>query len=78
MNLFDAIPWDAVAVNLRTQADEMSGVEGGLLGAGLGVVTAVAAMKATGRPVNVPLLLAGAAVGIAYGAADMKALKDGR
>ena len=77
MNLFDAIPWDAVAANLRAQADEMSGVEGGLLGAGLGVVTTVAAMKATGRPVSVPLLLAGAAVGIAYGAADRKMLGDG-
>lgn len=78
MNLFDSIPWDAVAANLRAQADEMSGVEGGLLGAGLGVVTTVAAMKAAGRPVNVPLLLAGAAMGVAYGAADLKALKDER
>lgn len=74
MNLFDKVPWDAVAKNLRAQADQMSGVEGGLLGAGLGVVTAIAAMKATGRELSLPLLLTGAAVGIAYGAADTRAI----
>ncbi len=75
MSLFENIPWDAVAKNLRSQVDEMSGVEGGLLGVGLGVVTAVAAMKATGREITLPILLTGAAVGIAYGAADTKALR---
>lgn len=75
MKLFDNIPWEAVAGNLRAQADELSGVEGGLLGAGLGVVTMVAAMKASGRELSIPLLLTGAAVGIAYGATDTKLIR---
>lgn len=74
MNLFENVPWDEVAANLRQQADAQSGIKGALIGAGLGVVTA-AAMKAAGHKPTVALLLTGAAVGIAYGAADTKAIR---
>lgn len=75
MNLFESVPWEEVAANLREQADAQSGVKGALIGAGLGVVTATAAMKAAGRKPTVALLLTGAAVGIAYGAAERKAIR---
>ena len=76
MNLFENVPWDRVAMNLREQADAQSGVQGALIGAGLGLVTTVAAMRAVGRKPTVPMLLTGAALGIAYGAADTKAMTD--
>jgi hypothetical protein len=72
MTFFDDLPLESVAAHLREQADELSGVQGAVLGAGLGVVTALAAMKAAGRKPNVSLLLTGAAVGMAYGATDKK------
>ena len=74
MNVFENVQWDKVAGNLRDQADKMSGWQGALIGAGLGVVTTVAAMKAADRNVTVPILLAGAAMGVAYGAADKRLL----
>jgi hypothetical protein len=75
MNLFENVSWEEVAANLREQADAQSGAKGALIGAGLGVVMTVAAMRATGRKPTVALLLTGAAVGIAYGAADKKVIR---
>ena len=75
MNLFDNIPLDAVADDLRKKTDQASGVEGALLGAGLGVVTTVATMRATAQKLTVPKLLAGAALGLAYGVADKRLIR---
>jgi glucose-6-phosphate-specific signal transduction histidine kinase len=75
MNVFENVPWDRVAGNLRDQADKMSGWQGAVVGAGLGVITTVAAMKAVSREVTIPILIAGAAMGLAYGAADKRLIQ---
>lgn len=75
MNLFDNIPLGAVADDLRKRTDLASGVEGALLGAGLGVVTTIAAMRATSQALTVPKLLAGAALGLAYGVTDKRLIQ---
>jgi hypothetical protein len=74
---FEQVPWDRVAAQLREQADAQSGTRGALIGAGLGVVSTVAALQAVGKKPTVPLLLTGAAMGVAYGAADKTLLKGG-
>jgi hypothetical protein len=72
--MFENIPWDQVAIQLRDQADKLSGPKGALVGAGLGVATTMAAMSASSRKTTLPILLAGVAIGIAYGATDRKLL----
>lgn len=78
MNLLEAVPWAKVASHLHEQVEGLSGPQGALVGAGLGAATAIAAMAVTNRKIHVPTLLAGVAVGVAYGAADKKLLPDVR
>jgi len=73
--MFGDIPWDIITQNLREQADATSGIEGGILGAGLGVVTVMSAMKAAGHRPTAAALLTCAAIGIAYGATDKQLLR---
>ena len=75
MNPHENQPLEEIAANLQEQADAQSGIKGALIGAGLGAVRVALAMKATGRKPTVAELLTGAAVGIAYGAADTKAIR---
>lgn len=75
MNVFEAVPWDSVAANVRDQVDKLTGAQGALLGAGLGAVTTMAALRATNQPMSIPLLIAGALMGAGYGAADKEAIK---
>lgn len=74
MSLINELPLDAVAAELRARADAASGVEGALFGAGLGVVTTIAAARGTSGKLSIPALLAGAALGLAYGAVDVSSL----
>lgn len=77
MNWFEQVQWSEVAAQLREQVDAQSGARGALIGAGLGVVTTVAALQAAGRRPTVPMLLTGAAMGVAYGAMDKARLTGG-
>jgi hypothetical protein len=75
MNLFDNIPLDLIAGDLRRRTDMASGIEGALLGAGLGVLTTVAAMKATSQKLTGPAVITGALLGLAYGISDKRLLE---
>ena len=75
MNWFEQVPWDQVAAQLREQADAQSGTRGALIGAGLGVVSTVVALRAVRKKPTVPLLLTGVAIGVAYGATDKEVLR---
>ncbi|MFN4092178.1 MAG: hypothetical protein ACK4FG_04710 [Brevundimonas sp.] len=62
-------------MELQKRVAERSGWEGGLLGAGLGAISVVTALKAANREVTPTMVLTGAVVGIALGAADKKLLQ---
>ena len=75
MNPHENHPLEEIAANLQKQVDAAMGIKGALFGAGLGAVRVALAMKATGHKPTVAELLTGAVVGIAYGAADTKAIR---
>lgn len=78
MEWFNRLPLGEIQLELQKRVAERSGWEGGLLGAGLGAISVVAAMKAANREVSPTMVLTGAVVGIALGAADKKLLqRDG-
>ncbi len=76
MDFLDGVPWERVAANLRAQAEAHAGVEGGVIGAGLGLAATVAAFRAMDRKPTLGMLLAGTAIGIAYGAVE-RSVMDG-
>lgn len=75
MDWFNMLPLGDIQLELQKRVAERSGWEGGLLGAGLGAISVVAAMKAANREVTPSMVLTGAVVGIALGAADKKLLQ---
>lgn len=76
MNMFDSIPLETLLKDVRQRAKQASGVEGAVLGAGLGVLSTMAAVRAHSGKLTAPVLLAGAALGIAYGVADKRLIQD--
>ncbi len=75
MNDLDRFPLGDIQLKLQEMVATRSGWEGGLLGAGLGAISMVTAMKAANREVTPTMVLTGAVVGIALGAADKKLLR---
>lgn len=79
MNLFDNImehlPMRAVVGHLKESVDRTSGIEGAAYGAALGVFTAMATAKAGAKKLTVPTVLAGAALGVAYGVVDKRLIR---
>lgn len=78
MDVFDNIPLDLIAGELRRRTELASGVERALIGVGLGVVTTAAAMKATAQKLTTPAVIAGALLGLAYGMSDKRLLDRAR
>lgn len=76
MEWLGKLPLGDIQLELQKRVAERSGWEGGLLGAGLGAISVVTALKAANREVTPTMVLTGAVVGIALGAADKKLLQD--
>lgn len=75
MEWLGKLPLGDIQLELQKRVAERSGWEGGLLGAGLGAISVVTALKAANREVTPTMVLTGAVVGIALGAADKKLLQ---
>lgn len=75
MGLFDNIPLDDLVINLRARADNAAGVEGAILGAGLGLLATVKVAKAGFRDVTPSSIVAGVLVGAAYGALNKRLIQ---
>ena len=75
MNFLEMVPWSNVAAHLHDRVETASGFEGAVIGAALGAATTMATAIAMSRKPTATAVLAAAAVGMAYGAADKKHLK---
>ncbi len=76
MNIFELLPWQGIAEHLRGRAEASSGVEGAIIGAGFGAATALASIGRSGNDDPFKKIATGVALGVAFGAADNRLLRD--
>jgi len=75
MEWLNRLPLGDIQLELQKRVADRCGWEGALLGAGLGAISVVTALKAANREVTPTMVLTGAVIGIGLGAADKKLIR---